>query len=1225
GSASDTIEYDQTSPLVYATLTGNSINPATYTRTHLATYTLSFSEDTHLLNISEDGSTFGNDIALTGTETEATYTFTLGDGKRYLYFKFTDASGRTSVATDWLILDTGSPTGSIVVDPYTNQQTITLTLTYHDETSGIYKVRYSTDTTNWTDWETPQAIRTYSLCTTTSNTYIVYYQIIDKSSNTATFQDTIILDLTKPMIELFTQKPYGSSTQIIIEGTATDEIATIDRVEYAMDNVWYFATPKDGSFDSKIEAFTFILINLPDGTQTITARAIDQAGNYGTESNLTFHIDSIGPEITRILIIPPITNKSPLLIATATDRFNGVTGMDYWIDTFFGTPTGTITTINGIGTATIDIANLAEGSHIVYLRAYDFLGNAGDTKQTLFTVITSEAVAIITPGTGTHIKGIVEVSAIAPDSTRKVVFEYGSLTCTDSDQADGWSVYWKTPQDEAIYTICASAYNISNQFLGSNTVVVEVDNILPIGTLTITPQIASRTATIELVASGDVISVLFEYGSGTAYDRNLPFSFMLDVSNLPEGTWTIFALMEDEVGNKAIITESFRVDNTPPSAEITKIDGGVPAIKTLKGTVIIEFSASDTTTAILGTPTVIIDGVVEESASCWNKGTGTYIWDTAQYPNGGHSLKIKAQDLAGNCGYSPLVAVNVNNTQPPVIIYTPQDEAIVSGTVSVSLSSAPDWTHYVAFRVTQDFLTYYGLDGNGTRTIDYRENGWRADWLTTAFPDGDWVILAEAYSSNHQLIGTDSVRVSVDNTPPAIKILSPTSLSPVRTYADRRLDIQYSYTEAHPSFLEIELLDGTITLIRKIIGGLIPGQTTLYESIFVPQAVPDGSYTLQVRLGDVVGHQATDTQRYAVIIETTPPDVEKEGTLTFTPNLINGEIFYSNALLRGTASSGIARVRIECNDVSQGDITFDTKREFRFILSLREGTNTVDIYFTDISGNTGSLTKTIIYRVPKIVQMVGVRGGVIINPNGSRIEMLEGALIGEKRVSFNLIMTKDEEIVGSLDNSILFLKTYHMLSANSMLIYEFTADGGGYVFHQPVKVVLTYDDSNWDKDLDGVRDADELDEGKLEAFYYDEVERVWIKVGGAVDPVNNTITFWVNHISIFALGVETKPSEITDLKVYLTRNPFKLSQDTSFVFALPKPCKVYLRIFDLAGDLVREVLAGQHYTSGSSVNWNGWNDVSDKYVGSGIYIYQFRVEYDDGKTEQIVKPVGVVK
>ncbi|MDI6752092.1 MAG: Ig-like domain-containing protein, partial [bacterium] len=1234
--ASDTIYYDSNPPVSTITIctqygTEAHPGPAYASSTTVLLY-MEYPSDVGAVCYSNDMGSWTDWEAPNGTKT---WILPSLDGQKRVYAKTKDLAGRTAICADSIILDTTLPEGTVKIDndaTYTNNQygSVTLYLTYQDATSGVDQVRYATQTLQgtltYTLWQAPQGIYSYNLGSSTSATYAIYYQIRDRAGNIATVSDTIILDTGSPYVELFTQKPYGSSTQIIIEGTATDGVSPINKVEYTKEgSVWYPAYSKDGSFDSQLEEFTFILYNLPDGTQTITVRAIDQAGNYGTETNLYFHIDSKGPEITGVLIRPPITNQNPILIATATDKFNSVISIDYWIDTFFGTPTATITPINGIGTATIDIADLVEGSHIVYLRAYDSLGNAGDTKQTLFTVITSEAVAIITPGTGTHVKGIVEVSAIAPDSTRKVVFEYGSLTYQtigiDQSETDGWSVYWKTPQDEASYTIRASAYNISNQFLGSNTVVVEVDNIAPIGTLTITPAIASETATVELIASDDVVSVLFEYGSGTAYDRNPPFSFILDVSNLKEGTWTVFALMEDEVGNKGTTAQSFIVDNTPPSLTIYDLPSDI-----LKGTISIKFSAQDSF-GIIGTPTIIIDGVTSAPASFWNGATGTYIWDTTQYSNGGHSLQMKAWDWAGNCGYSPLVQVNVNNTQPPVIIHTPRDMAVVSGTVSVSLSSAPDWTQYVAFSVTKDFTTYYGLSGIGTRTIDYQqENGWRANWLTTAFLDGNWNILACAYSFNHQLIGTDSIRVFVDNTAPKIKILSPTSASPARTYADRRFDIQFSYTEAHPSFLEIELLDGTITLVRKMIGGLIPGETILYESIFVPITVPDGSYTLQLRLGDVVQHQATDTEKYAVIIETTPPDVEKEGTLTFTPNLTDRlEMFYSNALLGGTASDRIARVRIECNCVSQGDITFDKKREFRFILSLREGTNTVDIYFTDISGNTGSLTRTIFYRVPKKVQMIGSRGGVIINPNGSRIEIPEGALIGEKRIAFSLIQTADEEMVGSLDNSIIFLKTYHMLSANSMLLYEFTADGGGYVFHQPVKVTLKYDDSNWDKDLDGVRDSDELDETKLEAFYYDEVERVWIKVGGVVNTVNNTVTFWANHISIFALGVDTKPSQITGFKVYLTRNPFKLGQGTTFVFALPKPGKVTLRIFDLAGDLVREVVAGQHYTGESSVNWNGWNDVSDRYVGSGIYIYQFRVEYDDGKIEQIVKPVGVVK
>ncbi|MEK9149348.1 MAG: hypothetical protein AAB267_04805, partial [Candidatus Desantisbacteria bacterium] len=96
-----------------------------------------------------------------------------------------------------------------------------------------------------------------------------------------------------------------------------------------------------------------------------------------------------------------------------------------------------------------------------------------------------------------------------------------------------------------------------------------------------------------------------------------------------------------------------------------------------------------------------------------------------------------------------------------------------------------------------------------------------------------------------------------------------------------------------------------------------------------------------------------------------------------------------------------------------------------------------------------------------------------------------------------------------------------------------------------------------------------------------------------------------------------------ELSVYLTRNPFKLGQDTTFVFALPKPGRIWLRIFDLSGDLVRELVAGERDVK--ERKWDGLNDVSDRYVGSGIYIYQFRVEYDDGKIEQIKKPVGIVK
>ncbi|MEW6679695.1 MAG: hypothetical protein AB1297_01560, partial [bacterium] len=296
--------------------------------------------------------------------------------------------------------------------------------------------------------------------------------------------------------------------------------------------------------------------------------------------------------------------------------------------------------------------------------------------------------------------------------------------------------------------------------------------------------------------------------------------------------------------------------------------------------------------------------------------------------------------------------------------------------------------------------------------------------------------------------------------------------------------------------------------------------------------------------------------------------------------------------------------------------------KFIKLIPLKEGTNTIIFYFEDMAGNLGTTTQIIYYREPKITQGVEETGGVVRNPNGSTIEIPSGAMLEGGRISFNLILGKDEMIK---EPGIEFLRVYH-LNSNAILLYECLLGGGGYVFHSPVRLVLTYDDSNWDKNLNGIKDLDEIDETRLNVFFYDEIEKTWIKIGGVVDPINNTISVWVNHFSLFALGVELNPSISSQLNVYLTRNPFKLGQGTTFVFSLPKPGRVYLRIFDLAGDLVRELANGKDFSEGqSSLNWNGLNDVGDRYVGSGIYIYQFRVEYSDGNKEQIIKPIGVVK
>ncbi|MEW6102290.1 MAG: DUF2341 domain-containing protein, partial [bacterium] len=187
----DSVVIDNIQPSGSITINNN----ATYTNTGSITYTI-YSQGANYYQISQDN-VFWQAI----TQTQGSYSLTIGDGEKWLYARLIDLASNTTTIADSIILDTIAPYGSIIInnnDPYTNQETITLTLTYHDETSGIDKVRYATNTDYWTNWEDKQATKIYNIGTNTSGTYTIYYQIRDYASNTSTYTDTIILDQTSP-------------------------------------------------------------------------------------------------------------------------------------------------------------------------------------------------------------------------------------------------------------------------------------------------------------------------------------------------------------------------------------------------------------------------------------------------------------------------------------------------------------------------------------------------------------------------------------------------------------------------------------------------------------------------------------------------------------------------------------------------------------------------------------------------------------------------------------------------------------------------------------------------------------------------------------------------------------------------------------------------------------------------------------------------------------------
>ena len=83
-------------------------------------------------------------------------------------------------------------------------------------------------------------------------------------------------------------------------------------------------------------------------------------------------------------------------------------------------------------------------------------------------------------------------------------------------------------------------------------------------------------------------------------------------------------------------------------------------------------------------------------------------------------------------------------------------------------------------------------------------------------------------------------------------------------------------------------------------------------------------------------------------------------------------------------------------------------------------------------------------------------------------------------------------------------------------------------------------------------------------------------------------------------------------------NPF--NPKTTIAFELPKRKTVTLRVFDMAGRLVRELIGAEVYTPGShGIVWNGRDD-NGRQVASGTYFYRLEAgSYSETKRMVLIK------
>lgn len=563
-------------------------------------------------------------------------------------------------------------------------------------------------------------------------------------------------------------------------------------------------------------SFTPTLALPQGGPHTLTAVAIDQAGNVGTVSN--------GFQIIVDTTPPPAPS-----IGTVTDNSGAVTGpvtsgtpTDETLPAMTGTapPDTIITVYDGttlLGTATLDgnggwsftpTTPLTNGTHSLTVVATDSAGNATASPPFSLVVDTVAPATPDSPDVTVNPDGLPTGTPLNPGEATRDTTPTLSGTGTPGDtvtiyidgvkqpdvvtvQQDGtWS--W-TPTQALPNGSYDVALTVTNQDGAGNesapsqpvTIVIDTDPPATPTAPVVTDNVSQITGPVDngdstndsrpvLSGTGVANDVIIIYDSvGGAPKQEVgrvtvgadgSWSWRPDTP-LTQTTHAFTTTATDEAGNISGVSPvvTITVDTTPPLT---------PAITA--GTVASGGSTSDTTPTISGTgtsgDTVIIynNGVEVDRVNVTN---GTWTWTSPTVADGALNLTVSSVDAAGNVsGTSPVYTITVDTVAPT----TPQIDTISSSTLANGVLYTNDNTPTISGKTEVGSTITVSVDGGAPLQATVDANG---NWTLTlpdgsALSDAPHTIIVTATDAAGNATPSAPVTVTVDTDAPDAPVVS---------------------------------------------------------------------------------------------------------------------------------------------------------------------------------------------------------------------------------------------------------------------------------------------------------------------------------------------------------------------------------------------------------------------------------------------------------------------
>jgi RHS repeat-associated protein len=578
-----------------------------------------------------------------------------------------------------------------------------------------------------------------------------------------------VVDVAPPVIAI--SSPVNNSTTqsqtITVSGTAADPGT----------NASGLASVTVGGQNATLNAngnwtISGVAINL--GSNTITARATDNAGNYAV-ATVTINRQSPDTTAPTLSIVSPAnnaetTNSTTTVSGTVTDTGTNPSGVASV------TVNGQTATINGSSWTIANIA-LTLGTNTIIANAIDNAGNSSNQQITVRRIeadTTAPTIVINTPVNNSETNNAtVSVSGTASDPGANASGVASvAVNGQNANFSNGnWSIS-SVSLNIGANTLTVRAVDVAGNAATSVLTVIrrEPDNQPPVVTIT-SPvnnfQTTDETATISgtVVDSGanasgvqsvvvNGITATINGGTWTAANVSLNI-----------GTNTITPVARDNNNNSGSASISITrnpLDTTPPTITITSPGNN---FETFDSQIVISGTAVDTGAGATGVQSVLVNG----NPATFNVGTGAWT-ATVNLTDGANTINAVAVDNAPTLNYGQAsVQVRKIAIQPPTLTtsnplngaFLSTNSVTVAGTVS---SNKPDMT----FAVTINGATANLAGREFTRTVNLSDG---ANVITA--------IVTDALGQQAQ----QSITVTNDRTPPTVFLTNvPQIVSPGESY-----------------------------------------------------------------------------------------------------------------------------------------------------------------------------------------------------------------------------------------------------------------------------------------------------------------------------------------------------------------------------------------------------------------------------------------------------------